>query len=143
MNHMECPREGEIVEAVTSGRLLALSEAEGNDDLRAHMADCAVCRDVALVAQMFRDDHASLGAHVPPSGRVWWRAEMRARREAAEKAARPMAIAEIAGAASVGGALVAVAALLWPAWSLWMLVFAIGSALLLGPVALYLVLSNR
>ena len=62
-------------------------------DLRAHVASCAICADLVDVATALLDDHevAWGDAHVPPSGVVWWRAQLRARDEAARAAARPLA----------------------------------------------------
>ena len=62
-------------------------------DLRAHVASCAICADLVDVATALLDDHevAWDDAHVPPSGVVWWRAQLRAREEAARAAARPLA----------------------------------------------------
>ena len=57
------------------------------------MASCAICADLVDVATALLDDHevAWNDAHVPPSGVVWWRAQLRAREEAARAAARPLA----------------------------------------------------
>jgi len=62
-------------------------------DLRTHVASCAICADLVDVASALLDDHevAWRDAHLPPSGVVWWRAQLRAREEAARAAARPLA----------------------------------------------------
>jgi len=57
------------------------------------VASCAICADLVDVATALLDDHEAAwsDAHVPPSGVVWWRAQLRAREEAARAAARPLA----------------------------------------------------
>src|SRR5262244_2969045 len=105
----ECRHESDVLDAVASGRW--------SDDLRAHVSSCRVCADLALVTQTFADEREAAWQHVqvPPSGRVWWRAELRARQEAARTAAAPIGIAHaVAGVAAVA-LLVLVAALSWPA----------------------------
>jgi hypothetical protein len=96
MRPHECPREDEVLDAITSGRWpdgCAVS-------LHAHVAACEVCRDVADVALYLRDDGAALGAEVrvPSAGAVWWRAQARARAEAEQAAMRPMLVAAACGA---------------------------------------------
>jgi len=53
---------------------------------------CPSCAEIAAIAQAFSDDRNALvrGAQVPSSAIVWWRAQMRSRREAAEAAAQPI-----------------------------------------------------
>lgn len=76
-----CPREGEILAVVWS------------DDLRAHALACPLCAETALVAGFLREA-AATPVTVPEAGLVWWKAQLRRRREAAERALRPIAIAE-------------------------------------------------
>jgi hypothetical protein len=92
MSAMECEREFEIVEAITCGRW-----PEGTtDELRAHADRCAVCADVVNVAVALTNDRTTRlqMARVPSAGLVWWRAEMRARRDAVNRATRPLQIVE-------------------------------------------------
>ena len=192
MNQTECARETDVVDAVTSGRWPERADA----GLRAHVAGCAICADVAEVARALQDDHdaAWRDARVPSAGRVWWRAEMRARQEAARKAAQPMAFVQagpppgggggrgaggggvwgppgarggggggggVGAAACGGGGLIALVVLFWPALRASVgaiaassfstvlpefglpLAIAIGSMLLLVPIALYFVFSEK
>lgn len=92
MSAMECDREIEIVEAVTCGRW----PAGVDEELQSHAAACAVCTDVVRVSLALSQDRsdALVSARVPSAGLVWWRAEMRARRDAVERATRPMQIVE-------------------------------------------------
>ena len=169
MNQTECARETDVVDAVTSGRWPERADA----GLRAHVAGCAICADVAEVARALQEDHETAWreARIPSSARVWWRAEMRARQEAARKAAQPMAVVTAAAAACGGGVLIAFVVLLWPALRGLLtaldvsslaslgslgslgslsgnlpvlgLVLAIGSLLLIAPIAIYFVFSDK
>jgi hypothetical protein len=51
-----------------------------------------MCMDLVHVASAFQGDHdlAWREARVPPSRVVWWRAQLRAREDAARSAARPL-----------------------------------------------------
>jgi hypothetical protein len=86
----DCPRENDVLELMRSGH--------ADDDLRAHIASCAVCAEVAVVASALIDDRTMLvrNAEVPGSGIVWWRMQVRLRNEAAAVARRSMTAAQIA-----------------------------------------------
>jgi hypothetical protein len=154
----ECPRESDVLDAVASARWPDRAKPE----LVAHVAACAVCADVAVVARALRgdQDRAWEEASLPPSGQVWWRAEMRARQEAIRAASRPIAIAQgVAAALAVGLTLIAggvawpwiqgylstfnvtQAALVASPFALALLV-ALGALAVVAPLALYLVLSD-
>jgi hypothetical protein len=85
----ECSREQDVLDALSARRWPERCDA----DLRAHVASCAICTDLVEVAMALLDDHelAWRDARVPPSGVVWWRAQLRAREDAARAAARPLA----------------------------------------------------
>ena len=85
----ECSREQDVLDALSARRWPDRCDA----DLRAHVASCDICADLVDVATALLDDHevAWRDARVPPSGVVWWRAQLRAREEAARAAARPLA----------------------------------------------------
>lgn len=96
----ECSREQELLEALGSGTTLE----EWDADLRTHAESCAICREIVTVALPLLQEHRSAieGAHPPSSGVVWWRAQMRARQEAARAATRPITVFQgVAAAASV------------------------------------------
>ena len=105
---IECPREQELLDALASSRWPARCDPE----LRAHVAACSVCADTLAVALplLMEGDVAYAEAQVPSSGMVWWRAQMRARREAERAASRPIAIVQ-AVAFACGAVLVTIAAL--------------------------------
>ncbi len=103
-----CENEQAVAEAVRSDRW--------TPRLRAHTAECPVCAEVALVAQLLRqeDELARVKALLPNVGQIWRKAQIRSRQEAAEKAVQPIAVAERIGYASGILALVAVLAWRWP-----------------------------
>ena len=97
MNLPQCDREQDVLDAVRSGRW---ATAWG-DEIRQHAAACAVCAEVAFVAQEFRRDEdlaaAELlqpGAGLPSAGLVWWKAQLAARRAAEQRAAEPVVFVE-------------------------------------------------
>lgn len=147
MSAMECDREIEVVEAVTCGRWPAGVEEE----LQSHAAVCPVCVDVVRVSLALTQDRsdALLSARVPSAGLVWWRAEMRVRREAIERATRPMKIVEWTALICVLAALgvflywirpSALAAMLWqPSLAFFV---GVGLLILLSSVVCYFVLSR-
>lgn len=77
------------------------------DDLRAHIEGCPACSDIVAIAAMIDRDREEMRAcaPIPDSGRVWWLAQLRARREAAQAAARPITAAQVAAFAIAVGLL--------------------------------------
>lgn len=109
----ECRHEADVVAAVTSGRWpSAVDEALG-----AHVAHCAVCAEVLHVANaMSALERETLSdTRQPSAGQVWWRAQVRARHEAAAMAARPVMVAQAVGAAAVVGLVAGVISWKWTA----------------------------
>jgi hypothetical protein len=101
MSPIECEFESDTLAAALQSRFPERVDA----DLRAHVAGCAICSDVIAIASAVDDAREELRerALVPDSGRVWWLAQVRARREAAEAAGRPITAAQIiAFACAVG-----------------------------------------
>ncbi len=92
-----CEREQEVLDALRSGRW-----ASGwGEEIRQHAAGCAVCAEVAWVAQEFqreaelaRTELRQPGAGLPSAGLVWWKAQLAARRAAERRAAEPMMLVE-------------------------------------------------
>jgi hypothetical protein len=101
MNRVECEFESEVLAAA-----LQFGWPDGVDpQLRAHVAGCVICSNVALISRAIDDarQEAYACAPVPDSGSVWWRAQLRARREAAQAAGRPITAAQVlAFACAVG-----------------------------------------
>ena len=96
MADVECAREQDLLDALTSGRWPERCEVE----LREHVHNCSICTDLAEVVGALFDvrDVIYADVAVPASGTVWWRAQIRARREAAMQAARPVTIVQAAAA---------------------------------------------
>ena len=142
---MTCDRESEILRSVSAGQW----PERCDDELRAHAASCAGCTDLAEVASALaaERDAAIRHAHVPASGAVWWRAQMRARQDAARAAGRAMSLMQAAAIAiAVIGVVVIIGAngglaglsgaVSGVHWSL-ALILALATPLLLAPVAVY------
>ena len=109
---LDCDRENDVLDAVASGRW----PERVDDELRGHVASCAICSDVASVAAALQDEREAAwrDARLPPAGRVWWRAEMRARHEAALTAAQPIAAAIGLACACAVGLMFAFLQVTWP-----------------------------
>ena len=103
MKAVECDQEAEVLAAVMQSRW----PDRVDDSLRAHVAACAICSDVAAIAGSIDDDREAMRASavVPDSGRVWWVAQMRARREATAAAGRPITAAQVMAFACAMGLL--------------------------------------
>ena len=98
MRQVECRFEADILSAVMQSRWPERVDAE----LKAHVKTCEICSDVAAVAgaiECAREEsvaYASAPDALPDSGRVWWKAQMRARREAIEAVSRPITAIQVA-----------------------------------------------
>jgi hypothetical protein len=92
----DCPREQEVIDAVTTGRWPERCDPE----LARHVAACDGCRDLAAVFGLLGAswEDTRQAADVPAAGTIWWRAKVRARREAERAAARPITVTQVAGA---------------------------------------------
>jgi len=101
MKRLECEFESEVLAAVLQWRW----PERVDDSLRAHVAACPICADVTAIAAAIDEDRDEMRSRavIPDSGRVWWLAQMRARREATKTAGRPItAVQVIAFASAVG-----------------------------------------
>lgn len=103
MRTVDCVREQDVVDALASGRW----PERVSDDLRCHVDGCDICADTLAVALPLLLDRDAPGdePHIPSSAVMWWRAQLRARQDAAREAARPIAVAQIVGGISVVAAL--------------------------------------
>lgn len=93
----QCHREQEVLDAVRSGRW----SGPWGEEIRRHAAGCAVCGEVAAVAEAMLHEQDLIQAEVrlPSAGFVWWKAQIAARRAAEERAAQPIALVERAAQA--------------------------------------------
>jgi hypothetical protein len=103
MHSAECPRENELLDALQSSRWPAACETS----LREHVQTCRACTQLLSVVDALLADHRGLvqQASVPSSAVVWWRAQMRSRREAAERAAQPISFVQGIALACAAGLL--------------------------------------
>lgn len=126
----ECEREQEVLDAAATGRWPDRADA----DLRTHVASCAICADLAEIAPLFVEDRDAAWeqADVPSASAVWWRAQLRARRDAAERATRPVVLVQRVALVYAGVALFGLGVLLGPWIRAWALATA-GVAQLLVP----------
>jgi hypothetical protein len=79
----ECPWESRIAIAVRDGSL--------PEDLVLHLVGCPVCREVHTVAGKMREIANRLAEEPAPSAAsMWWRLNLRLRRERARQAEKPL-----------------------------------------------------
>ena len=92
MREPGCVREDELLEALQSARWPEASDPS----LREHVDGCAACTDLVAVAAPLLNEHHALvqEAQVPSSAIVWWRAQMRSRRESEAKAGQPISFVQ-------------------------------------------------
>ena len=112
MRTIECSREQDVIDALATGRW----PARVADELTAHVTACEICADTLAVASpiLAEPDAFATDARVPSSAVMWWRAQMRAKQEAARDAVRPVNVAHIIGAFCVAAAAVALVVLYSP-----------------------------
>ena len=80
----------------------AASTGDWSNELRAHVEQCALCGEVALVAGVLGSERRQPPpGDVADFGQVWWMAQLRARRAAAERATLPIAVVEAVAVAAV------------------------------------------
>jgi len=114
-----CSREEEAAAA-----LLDEGWSDANDsELRAHIDECPHCMDVVLVAQALRQARieTARAATLPASGVLWWRAQIRRRSGAFERATRPIAVVEKLALVAVALGFACLAAWQWNQISDWVL----------------------
>lgn len=87
---MSCPREHELLDA--------LGRAYVGAELESHVASCASCSELRLVAGALLDDRAAAmtEAPVPSAGTMWWRMRVRHRHEIEATARRTLLIGQAA-----------------------------------------------
>jgi hypothetical protein len=99
----ECPREGELLDALQASRWPDACDML----LRDHVRGCAACTDLLAVVAPLLDEQRALAeqAPIPSSAIVWWRAQMRSRRESAAKAGEPISLVQGIALACAAGLL--------------------------------------
>jgi len=131
---MMCERESQAAAARLSGEWPA--------ELTQHVAQCPDCQDALMVSSFLSEGPGADAIEVPAAGLVWFKAKLRLRREAAERAELPLVWGQRVVAAIAGGAMV------WGAsWALGtnatLSAALIGSCLVLGLTAGGLLLAAR
>jgi len=93
---IDCPVEAEVIAAARAGRWPGPADAE----LRTHVESCASCREIAEISALLAAewDTAQAEAQPPSADLVWWRAQRRARLEAARAAEAPVRTARLVAA---------------------------------------------
>jgi hypothetical protein len=93
MKPVECEFESEVLAAVVQSRWPERVDVH----LRAHVGSCSICSDITTVAGALDEAREEMRSQavVPESGRVWWLAQVRSRREAAAAAGRPITAAQV------------------------------------------------
>ncbi|HZE88412.1 MAG TPA: hypothetical protein VE404_02625 [Verrucomicrobiae bacterium] len=87
MNVPACDLEDAVLRAAKLGRFTG--------ELREHARTCALCADVALAASFMSSESAATAEHPLPDGAlVYWKSQLRAKREAAARATRPILLVE-------------------------------------------------
>ncbi len=100
------------------------------------------------IERVIREEYeaATRQARVPPPELVWIRAQLRAREEAARKAARPIVFAQAIGVAAFAGLLVSLGGRFslaqLPEIPIRLVELVLGGWLVLAPVAVYLAFSR-
>jgi hypothetical protein len=98
VRQIECEFEADVLAAVMQSRWPERVDA----GLQAHVKACGICADVAAVAgaiEYAREETAECAAiphTLPDSGLVWWKAQMRARREDVNAVGRPITAVQVA-----------------------------------------------
>jgi len=157
-SEMACPCERDVLDLVAIGQW----PSRADETLRAHVAACATCAEVAVVAAAVREwaDEADnpQPVKVPDASVVWYRAQVRARQEATRRASRPVLVAQLVALVAVVIAAVWIGPELslsvsmpdlsgwWPSlpgseqfgWIGWAALAAVGASILLGSIALLL-----
>lgn len=101
---MSCPCERDVLDLVAIGQW----PSRADETLRAHVAACETCAEVASVAAAVRDwaneteaTDAAQPVRMPDASVVWYRAQVRAREDAARRASRPVLVAQLFAVATV------------------------------------------
>lgn len=103
MKPVNCEFEAEVLAAAVEGRWPEAVDAP----LREHAETCRICAETALVAGAIESarEESRAAAVLPDAGRVWWLAQLRARREAIQAAERPITLVQVIAFACATGLL--------------------------------------
>lgn len=92
MTFRTCAYENEVRQALKDGHWPAGCAPE----LRDHVQYCANCNDLVVVTEFFQvARHSSAPQGSPTPDLIWWRAQLRRQRIAAEQVGRPLTVAQV------------------------------------------------
>lgn len=88
-----CQYEKDLAELLKRGQWPGLAAPE----MRAHVAECGLCRDLVAATEAFQRERASASAEarLEPPGVLWWRAQLRKRNAALKQVNRPLVAAQV------------------------------------------------
>ena len=86
MRLVGCEQERAVVAASRSD--------QWDEALRSHIRECEVCKEALRIAQWFESQVPAAAPRLPDAGQVWWRAQIRSRQAAAERATEPVRMAQ-------------------------------------------------
>jgi hypothetical protein len=125
----ECEKEARVIESVRTG--------SWDSDLREHAATCPACSEAALAAGVLKEMRAAdlAEARIPDAALMWWKAQLLAKREAAERATQPIHFVERFAYAWVALSGIGICVWQWRAIRSWLVYLDDGTIkLALGPV---------
>ncbi|HEV2175932.1 MAG TPA: hypothetical protein VGW33_01815 [Terriglobia bacterium] len=112
-----CGQEQQVLDALRSGKWAG----PWGEELRRHAAGCSACSEVVFVAEALRrEEELPLDdIRLPSAGFVWWKAQLAARRAAAERAVQPIEFVERAAQVFGAVAVLGLAFLYGPRLLIW------------------------
>jgi hypothetical protein len=154
MSSRGCSRLGEVQQALALGHWPQACPA----DLRAHVEGCSRCSDEVLLTSHFQLTRTETikAASTEPPNLLWWRAQLRRRNTALERAGRPLMAAQVFALFITVVAIAGVTAIHWNAlwdrlhaplssltamrgdWGLAPLIIGLGAVTMLGGLVVYL-----
>lgn len=111
MNSRGCSRLEEVQQALALGHWPQACPAE----LRTHVERCSRCSDEVLLTKHFQLTRTETieAARTEPPNLLWWRAQLRRRNAALERAGRPLMAAQVFALLITLAAIAAAAAIHW------------------------------
>ena len=96
MTLFRCDQEQKVSEAVRFGSL--------DPSLQNHVSQCAICADLMLVAEFMRENSSlpETEIRLPKVDFIWWKAQLKARHAALQRATRPIDLVAKIGSVAAG-----------------------------------------
>ncbi len=117
MNSPSCEKEQRVLECLLGGSW----PGPAGESLPEHTVTCPVCSDLVLAVEHLREEsrRAVTAAALPEAGLVWWKAQLRLKRDAADRATQPIAMVERLALACASLSSAGVVFWKWPEISAW------------------------